>query len=86
MRLRGESEERKDCGGGGRLRSGFTVNLTHELSWNIRKGCCWRGAWNCDILGKGGHLKERYRSRLGALRKSKSSEIRGFYQSFSTLC
>ena len=86
MRLRGDRVRRERTAGVGRLRSGFTVNLIHELSWNIMKGCCWRGACNCDILGKGGHLKERYRSRLGALRKSKSSEIRGFYQSFSTLC
>ena len=37
MRLRGDRVRRERTAGVGRLRSGFTVNLTHELSWNIRK-------------------------------------------------
>ena len=49
---------REMTAGVGRLRSGFTVNLTHELSWNVRKGYCWRGAWKCDVLGKEDTLRK----------------------------
>lgn len=36
--------------------------------------------------GQREHFKERHRSRLGALRKTKPSGIRRFYQSFIGLC